>query len=69
MFSTSGAWKTEPPAFQFRVLLPSSARPPTACSGGRKRSWIIYCWLIWCERKTLFLAENLRSFTSKRTGC
>ena len=31
-------------------------------------SWIIYCWLVWCERKTLFLAGNLRSFTSKRTG-
>ena len=25
----------------------------TACSGGHKRSWIIYCWLVWCERKTL----------------
>ena len=37
--------------------------------GGRIVSWIIYCWLVWCERKTLFLAENLRSFTSKRTGC
>ena len=22
--------------------------------GGRKRSWIIYCWLIWYERKILF---------------
>jgi len=40
-----------------------------ACSGGRIVSWIIYCWLIWCERKTLFPAGNLRSFTSKRTGC
>ena len=39
-----------------------------ACSGGRIVSWIIYCWLVWCERKTLFLAGNLRSFTSKRTG-
>ena len=25
-----------------------------ACSAGRKRSWIIYCWLVWCERKILF---------------
>ena len=41
----------------------------TACSGGRIVSWIIYCWLVWCERKTLFPAENLRSFTSERTGC
>ena len=40
-----------------------------ACSGGRIVSWIIYCWLVWCERKTLFPIENLRSFTSKRTGC
>jgi len=40
-----------------------------ACSGGRIVSWIIYCWLVWCERKTLFLTENLRSFTSKRTCC
>ena len=39
----------------------------TACSGGRIVSWIIYCWLIWCERKILFPAGNLRSFTSKRT--
>jgi len=38
------------------------------CSGGRIVSWIIYCWLVWCERKTLFLTENLRSFTSTRTG-
>jgi len=38
-----------------------------ACSGGRIVSWIIYCWLVWCERKTLFPAGNLRSFTSKRT--
>jgi len=29
----------------------------TACSAGRKRSWIIYCWLVWCERKILFLLE------------
>ena len=28
----------------------------TRCSGGRIVSWIIYCWLVWCERKTLFLA-------------
>ena len=41
----------------------------SACSGGRIVSWIIYCWLVWCERKTLFPAGNLRSFTSKRTGC
>ena len=34
--------------------------------GGRIVSWIIYCWLVRCERKTLFPAENLRSFTSKR---
>jgi len=27
---------------------------PTACSGGRIVSWIIYCWLVWCERKILF---------------
>ena len=40
----------------------------SACSGGRIVSWIIYCWLVWCERKTLFPARNLRSFTSKRTG-
>ena len=40
-----------------------------ACSGGRIVSWIIYCWLVWCERKTRFPAENLRSFTSKRTCC
>jgi len=39
-----------------------------ACSGGRIVSWIIYCWLVWCERKTLFPAGNLRSFTNKRTG-
>jgi len=38
-----------------------------ACSGGRIVSWIIYCWLVWCERKILFLTRNLRSFTSKRT--
>jgi len=38
-----------------------------ACSGGRIVSWIIYCWLVWCERKILFSAGNLRSFTSKRT--
>ena len=44
-------------------------REQAACSGGRIVSWIIYCWLVWCERKTLFPAENLRSFTSKRTGC
>ena len=25
-----------------------------ACSAGRKWSWIIYCWLVWCERKILF---------------
>ena len=41
----------------------------SACSGGRIVSWIIYCWLVWCERKTLFPAGNLRSFTSKRIGC
>jgi len=41
----------------------------TACSGGYIVSWIIYCWLVWCERKTLFSTENLQSFTSKRTGC
>ena len=23
-------------------------------SAGRKRSWIIYCWLVWCRRKILF---------------
>jgi len=40
----------------------------SACSGGRIVSCIIYCWLVWCERKTLFSAGNLRSFTSKRTG-
>ena len=40
----------------------------TTCSGGRIVSWIIYCWLVWCERKTLFPTGNLRSFTSKRTG-
>ena len=39
------------------------------CSGGRIVSWIIYCWLVWCERKTLLPAGNLRSFMSKRTGC
>ena len=33
----------------------AARRRRTACSGGRKRSWIIYCWLVWCERKTLFL--------------
>ena len=43
--------------------------PSAACSGGRIVSWIIYCWLVWCERKTLFPAGNLRSFTSKRTSC
>ena len=26
----------------------------SACSFRRKRSWIIYCWLVWCERKILF---------------
>ena len=46
-------------------LLPAD---PSACSGDRIVSWIIYCWLVWCERKTLFSAGNLRSFTSKRTG-
>ena len=25
-----------------------------ACSFRRKRSWIIYCWLVWCEKKILF---------------
>ena len=30
---------------------------------------LFYCWLVWYERKTLFPAENLQSFTSKRTGC
>jgi len=29
----------------------------SACSGGCKRSWIIYCWLVWCERKILFWLE------------
>jgi len=38
------------------------------CSEDRIVSWIIYYWLVWCERKTLFPARNLRSFTSKRTG-
>jgi len=41
----------------------------SACSGGRIVSWIIYCRLVWCERKTRFPAGNLRSFTSKRIGC
>jgi len=27
-----------------------------------------YCWLVWCEKNTV-LAYNLRSFTTKRTGC
>ncbi|XP_066395847.1 uncharacterized protein [Miscanthus floridulus] len=45
-----------------------SVQEVSACSGGRIVSWIIYCWLIWCERKTLFPAGNLRSFTSKRTA-
>ena len=40
---------------------------PSTCSGGRIISWIIYCWLVWCERKILFPAGNLQSFTSKRT--
>jgi len=40
----------------------------SAYSAGRIVSWIIYCWLVWCERKTLFPAGNLRSFTSKQTG-
>ena len=31
----------------------------SACSGVRIVSWIIYCWLIWCERKTLFLTGNM----------
>ena len=35
-------------------ILERFPRQPTACSAGRKRSWIIYCWLIWCERKILF---------------
>ena len=30
-----------------------------ASSGGHILSWIIYCWLVWCERKTLFPTENL----------
>jgi len=25
-----------------------------ACSFRRKRSWIICCWLVWCERNIMF---------------
>ena len=46
----------------------SASAGTLACSRGRIVSWIIYCWLVWCERKTLFPTENLRSFTIKRTG-
>ena len=57
-------------ALQAAVPRPHSAGETILpCSGGRIVSWIIYCWLVWCERKTLLMAENLRSFTSKRTGC
>jgi hypothetical protein len=35
----------------------SSAKWQRSCSAGRKRSWIIYCWLVWCERKILFWLE------------
>jgi len=34
-----------------RELLPAALC--TACSGGHIVSWIIYWWLVWCERKTL----------------
>jgi len=47
-------------------LLLSMARQ-AACSFRRKRSWIIYCWLVWCEKNTV-PAYNPRSYTSKRTG-
>jgi len=29
-----------------------------ACSAGRKRSWIIYYWLVWCEKKNIILTYN-----------
>ena len=41
----------------------------SACSFRRKRSWIIYCWLVWYKRKNTVLAYNPRSYTSKRTSC
>ena len=50
------------------LLLLAPSKKHTAYSGDRIVSWIIYCWLVWYERKTLFPAENLRSFTSKRIG-
>ena len=28
-----------------------------ACSRGHIVSWIIYCWLVWCERKHCFRLE------------
>ena len=42
----------------------------SACSGGRKRLWIIYCWLVWCERKILFwlkIYDHLRP--SEQADC
>jgi len=32
----------------------ATPRDHAACSFHRKRSWIIYCWLVWCERKIMF---------------
>ena len=52
----------------FLLPLPNCGAREKHCSGGRIVSWIIYYWLVWCERKILFPAGNLRSFTSKRTG-
>ena len=65
VLSLQASYGTRPPVFWDNHYI---TRIPWPFSGGRKRSWIIYCWLVWCERKTLFLAGNLRSFTSKRTG-
>ena len=33
----------------------AAAAGSTVCSGGHKQSWIIYCWLVWCERKNTVL--------------
>ena len=55
--------RTWPPCALAAAARPTSGHAPPApacgqtrhriCSEGRKRSWIIYCCLVWCERKTL----------------
>ena len=39
----------------------SAAQSTTCCSAGRIVSWIIYCWLVWCERIRLEIYDRLRA--------